>query len=426
MLRSGDPLWLEGVQAMRAKLPITLTALAGAALAFGQEWRDKGFRQERPPEHPTASPATLAIGTDDAPPVEQRKRFDYRIATLDWDGKRWELRAGTVHLKDFARESEAREALRILRDLRLTERGTVGTPEPILEYWLSDGAAPQAFGGGFRTTPFDLEHLRVERMQAAWCVRDDEHVLVTFGPHEDQARLALAIIRRYGFSRVGFVGGGVPSMMYFLAGPSRFAHSPLHPMHSRSTDAASAADSPAIGHAPTADLLPSGRQLSMPGVPPIRPVAASSERVTFDWRQVQIQQNGSAWKLVVGSYLLADFGADASAARQALEAVRYHHFTEYCTLGHGASRCGYFLCQGQAPHGLCLGVPVLPFRPEGLIVRPEPGGYVLTDGESSVVHLENSEIAQQLLQVLKLYHFNALCRVGRTDPHALTFFVRSR
>src|SRR5207253_424208 len=145
------------------------------------------------------------------------------------------------------------------------------------EYWLSEGHAPQVLAGGFRTTPFDLEHLKVERVQAVWCVRDEERVLLTFGPHEDQARLALAVLRRYGFSRVGFVGGGVPSMMYFLTGQSRFAHSPLHPMRSKSRDAGEGADRAKATRSGTPDLLPSGRQLSVPSMRPTGPTAAASE-----------------------------------------------------------------------------------------------------------------------------------------------------
>jgi hypothetical protein len=206
---------------MRPALTLSLLVLAGASLALGQTWREKGPRPHGA-DRRDAAPQPLPTVPDDAPPVEQLTRFDYRLATLDWDGKRWQLRAGTVLLKDFGtHEAEAREALRIVRTLCLTQRGTVGSPQPVMEYWLAEGHAPQALAGGFRTTPFDLEHLRVERVQAAWCIRDDDRVLLTFGPHADQARQALAVLRRYGFSRVGYVGGGVPFMMYFLAGQSR-------------------------------------------------------------------------------------------------------------------------------------------------------------------------------------------------------------
>jgi hypothetical protein len=159
---------------------------------------------------------------------------------------------------------------------------------------------------------------------------------------------------------------------------------------------------------------------------PTGPTAAASEWVAFDWRQVQTRQDGKDWKLVAGSYVLADFGADEPAAQQALEVVHFYRFTEHCLLTRGASRCGYFLCQGQAPRGLCFGVPGIPFRPESLTVRPEPGGHVLTDGENTLLHFGEPELAQQLLRAVKDYHFDYLCRIGRAEPHALTFFVRSR
>ena len=50
-------------------------------------------------------------------------------------------------------ETEAREALRLLRELRLNQRGTVGSPRPVMEYWLTDGRAPQGFTQGLRPLP---------------------------------------------------------------------------------------------------------------------------------------------------------------------------------------------------------------------------------------------------------------------------------
>ena len=77
-------------------------------------------------------------------PRENLQTFDWRRVDLQWSNKHWQMMAGSTFLKDFGqRENEGREALRVIQELRLNQHGTVGSPLPIMEYWLSDGLAPQ-------------------------------------------------------------------------------------------------------------------------------------------------------------------------------------------------------------------------------------------------------------------------------------------
>ena len=49
-------------------------------------------------------------------------------------------------LKDFGRnEREARQAWYLIRELRLNQHATIGTPRPVVEYWLHDGHAPDQY-----------------------------------------------------------------------------------------------------------------------------------------------------------------------------------------------------------------------------------------------------------------------------------------
>src|SRR5690242_18015177 len=117
-----------------ALLLVGLLLWAGAALA------------QQPAGGPQVLPA-ISAPTVPAPPVpvqaEKLTTFDYRAADVHWIDGRWQLHAGGVLIKDFGhREQDAREALRILRNLRLTQHGTIGTPRPIMEYWLASGQAP--------------------------------------------------------------------------------------------------------------------------------------------------------------------------------------------------------------------------------------------------------------------------------------------
>jgi hypothetical protein len=144
--------------------------------------------------------------------------FDYRRADLRWVNRRWQVVAGDVLVKDFGpRQGEAREALQLIRGLRLTQHGTVGTPQPVVEFWLSDGRAPSVTMLGLHPTSFDRSTLRVDQIQGAWCVRDNQEVLFNFQNNQGTAQRTLAVIQRYGFDQVGYVGFGAPAMMYFLA-----------------------------------------------------------------------------------------------------------------------------------------------------------------------------------------------------------------
>src|SRR5207237_9519318 len=67
--------------------------------------------------------------------------------------------------------------------------------------------------------PLDLANLRVEQVQGMWCVRDTYRRLFVFGPHAEEAYQAAAVMRRHGFTQIGYVGQLVPSMMVFTAAP---------------------------------------------------------------------------------------------------------------------------------------------------------------------------------------------------------------
>ena len=189
-----------------------LAALTVAQPARGQ-WPTPG--------RPLAPAAAGRLETTaDSLPVEHLTSFNYQTAEVRWEDGRWLLRAGGIVLKDFGRrEADAREALRIVRALHLTEHGTVGTPRPVMEYWLSQGRAPGGLVAGLWTLSFDPAALVVQQREGQWCLGDERRTLFFFGVHSDEARQALAIIRRYGFNQVGYVGQGTPAMIYFLAGP---------------------------------------------------------------------------------------------------------------------------------------------------------------------------------------------------------------
>lgn len=382
------------------------------------------------------------------PRAENLVTFDPRQAELQWVDNRWQLRAGAVSLKDFGRrEAEARQALRLVRELHLTQHGTVGTPQPVLEYWLANGQAPQGSLPGLRLLPLDPDSLHVEQVQGQWCLRNTRQILFNFGRQAEDAHQALAIVRRYGFSQVGYVGQPLPTMIYFLGQPTGLAQArtpapatlasrtlmpgqtaqpPLQTqVQQRPPFADPARSDPSNTLVPPP--LPFGRQLAST-TPALADLATQGERVPFDWRRVQVRQENQDWKLVAGGYTLANFGTRPSDARQALAALQYYRFTEQRLIGSSkAPTLTYYLVNGQAPRGLVFGVESTPFRPELVSIQRAGESYVLWDGNRAVWNFgEHGQEAQQALNVIQRHQFDHLCRIGSREAPAMTFLVRTR
>ncbi len=342
--------------------------------------------------HAPASALVPAPAPTQAPPKESLTAFDANRADLDWSSQGWRLTADGAALKDFGRrESDAHDALRLIRELRLNQRGIVGGPSPKLEYWLSDGRPPQAPPSGLRVQAMDAATMRVEQTQNQWVLRDDRRILFNFGGEESDAREALAVVRKYGFTHVGVVDPASPVMMVFFAEPgaSSVAAQAMQP-HAPET---AAPVMPAVD-----PMSPAGRLLAQhpevlggpvvaPAIPPLRQAAisgnilsatsANPDRTPFDYRQVQLRQDHGSWMLAAGSFVLADFGGDEHAARLGLSATQYYHFTEQNQVGTAPDRFSYLLAAGQAPRGTMFGVDGQAFQPDRLEVRQVEGRWAV-------------------------------------------------
>jgi hypothetical protein len=394
--------------------------------------------------------------------------FDPRQTDLIWQDGRWLLMADSVLLKDFGRhEVEGRAALSFVRQQGLNQKGSIGSPRPIMEYWLADGRAPVGPIPGLRTIPIHVEDLRVEESQGQWCVRDATRILLNFGMHSEDANLALQVMQRYGFTQVGYIGQGVPMMLMFLTSteqaaaltpaklstphlPGNNLRKPLLPpdpiTRVSATDASPKGPNseptlppttplvthkPKESHAdatarqPRSDFLVAGRQLSQPGEV-MTDLDAAAERVPFDWRQVRVRQDGQDWKLEVTGYLIANFGKDEAAARQALSLLQYYRCTEHVLIGGPRPVVSYFLCNGQAPHGMMLGLDGMTFRPDTLVVQRLGTEWVVTDGTRILFNCGDKEQeARHALERIQEKRFDHLVYLGHDPTPVLTFLVKA-
>jgi hypothetical protein len=351
---------------------------------------------------------TSAWGQDTAPLI----KFDHRELELRRAGDRWQIRGGADFIKDLGtNETDAKEALRLIRELRLTEHGTIGSRHPIIEYWLSDKQSPEGLVQRHRLGAIDLKTLQVVQLQGHWCLRDNRQLWFNFGPCEQDARQAREVLLRHNFNRVGFVGQGTPILMYFMTGaeqggrPNQQLAAPL-PI--------------ALGQW----LNP--RQLTQP-TPHTADPKSGVERLPIDWRNVQLRRDGQDWKLKLGNECLADFGPDEMQARDALRVFQFYRFSEQCRVGQWDKPLIYYMVNGRAPRGIKFGVRTTSFRPERLTVRQVDDGWTIYDGEKPILRGGDSfATAHQVMETIKQQGFDCWCSVGKVDQGGLSFFVRER
>ena len=173
-----------------------------------------------PPSNvPRALPESL---TATAVKLPQPEKFQ-KIAVATLNIKRltsWQVwNAGTV-FKDFGNNAEdAADMFRTLRELRPTEWASIGTDRAIVDYGLTDGKTAPNAGFPKSHLQMDPRTTRAEQVRGVWCLRDDANILLNFGTHQADAEQALAVMHKYGFNRVGFIGKSTPPLAYFFAAP---------------------------------------------------------------------------------------------------------------------------------------------------------------------------------------------------------------
>jgi hypothetical protein len=309
----------------------------------------------------------------------------------------------------------------------------------------------------------DTTSLRVERVQSQWCLRDARTVLFNFGLHSEEAKQALAIIRKHGFSDIGIIGPAQPTMMVFLApangvAPSdhvtpasrvhKTSYTPENSTHDKGRNNANPgaglgaivtpalpplAGSPsphgprqAFGREKMPDRLHSAAHYGNSGSP-LPGWDEMIECVPINWRQVQMRQNDGVWQLATGNYILGSFGEDEAAARQALSVLHYYHFTEHYRIGQPQPFFSFFLVNGQPPIGIMFGLGGQAFQPDKLSVQQLGADWALCEGDRVLVMLgDKPDEARQLLELIQMHKFDRLCHVGSPEQGGMTFLLRSR
>lgn len=143
-------------------------------------------------------------------------KFDPNKVEAKQVGGAWKVVQGDMWMLDFGKnESQARDAARIIKFYKMDGQCFVGRPNPPMQYFLVDGKSPVGTIAGEDAIPFNPTTAEVKQFGSSWRIVDGAHSMLDFAASESNAKTALAVIRKYGFSYICFVGRPNAPMMYF-------------------------------------------------------------------------------------------------------------------------------------------------------------------------------------------------------------------
>ncbi|CAN5322345.1 hypothetical protein BH11PLA2_BH11PLA2_00780 [soil metagenome] len=322
------------------------------------------------------------------------------------------VNVGTKVFREYAPLTDDAElTAKLLREMMPTLWGQLGKSRIVVEYGLTVGSngetiVPPTAGFPQSVTPMDLKTLRVEPIRGVWCVRDDASIHFNFGMEKEEAEQTLAVCRKYGFNRIGTVGrGGVPAVTYLFAAPEI---------------AGARATNPNIaGLQAQQEKLLTRTGIEVPGVGTV------GEKIVIDPRKIELRRDKSAFVIVSGNEVLANFGTDEWAARDAIRVIQDARFSEFCKLG--TSGVTFFLVNGIAPTRVPFHARQTKFDPGSLRAKEFNGKWCVMDITGKPLLLAGDEAeANQLLKVMKAFNFDTVAVVGNSPTNNMRFLAKSR
>lgn len=141
--------------------------------------------------------------------------FDTDRIRVDFANGSWKIVEGRHWLMDFgSNERGAHQARRIIRRYGLDKHCFVGRPRPSMMYFLAGREIPAGPLRREDCVAFNPGRIDVRFVDGRWKIVEGRHWIMDFGRHEDEARDAFHVIRRYGATHQCFVGRPNAPMKY--------------------------------------------------------------------------------------------------------------------------------------------------------------------------------------------------------------------
>jgi hypothetical protein len=302
---------------------------------------------------------------------------------------------GSMWLLDFGNnKAEADKALQIIQHYRLNSQCFVGRPNPSMEYWLANGAAPMGSVPGEDCISFNPATIQVSYVGGNWKIVDGSNWLLDFGQSQAEANEAFNIIKTYGFSEICYVGRPGPSMTYFKKTAVLTPITPIGP------------------------IIPIG-----PVLPPVVPTKPTEDCIGFNVDNLTVTFVNGGFKIVDGSHWLLDFGFNIIDAKRSLDIIKYYRMDSHCFVGRPNAPFEYWLVAGAAPSGDVGGEDCVSFNPNTIEVKYVSGNWKIVDGSHWIFDFnQNYDNAKNSYDIIKYYGFTKVCYVGR--PNAKFIYLR--
>lgn len=330
-------------------------------------------------------------------------RFDPVQLALKRVEGRYQLWAGTQFLKDFGlQEHEAHESLQLIRSLRYSQFGAVAGATPAFEFWLTDEEAAKGGLTVKNVIPFNNKTLKLSQIAGAWVIHDGKQMLFNFGNLQESALSAMAIMKKYSFNQLGFVGIPTPVMTYLTLDP--------HPRIERNSEPLDLKDVLATM---------SQQGLMLPNVGYV------GTRVSLETRKLELVRFTNDWAIVHGKDVLAHFGNNTPAGREGLRLLQDSRVNEICFIG--KSGFPIFLSNGQAPRNTALGFNNTRIHPTQMKAQLINSSWCIVEETRIIFEFgENRGDAEMLHKVLQYYQFDQICPIGDVNNGGFRLLTKSR
>ncbi len=148
--------------------------------------------------------------------VGEKIRIDPRKVELRKVRSEWTIASGTETLAKFGpSEWAARDALRVVQDLRATEFCRFGTAG--VSFFLVNGLAPRNVPFFTKGSRFEPENLKIRELAGKFWLYDATGRSVLPAGSQEEAEQLISILKTYGFDQVCRVGTSSVATMTFLA-----------------------------------------------------------------------------------------------------------------------------------------------------------------------------------------------------------------
>jgi len=316
----------------------------------------------------------------------------------------WQIWMGQTPVRTVgADEKGAQDIVRLMQDQRPTDWVAIGSPRPHVEYGLINGKPSAHTGLPRGVVPIDLRSVRLEPLKGVYVLRDDANILFNFGLDRASAEQSLAVVRKYGFNRIGLLGDtNAPAMTYFFVAVESEGAKPMK-----------SALATAIQEQ---NLIRTG--IAVPGLGYV------GEMVKIDSKKAEVRREGTEWTLASGNEIIAKFGQDQNGARDALRMIQDGQFTE---LGRaGPAGANFFLANGHVPIRLPLFVQGRRIDVGGLKVMQSNGAWSITERGRHLFDVANADEGDAIIRLIKMYGFDQVCKIGSSPRTNLTFLAKGR